>query len=89
MLDRGELGGGTSHVAAGMLGAISEADAGEQALLRLGLESARRWPGFAAELREASGIDVDLRETGTLLVARDRDEAEALVRELELRARFE
>jgi glycine oxidase len=71
-----------------MLAPISEADAGEQALLRLGLESARRWPAFAAELLEASGIDVDLRRQGTLLVARDRDEAEALDRELELRRRF-
>jgi glycine oxidase len=88
LLDRGELGHGTSHVAAGMLGPISEADAGERALLRLGLESARRWPAFAAELLEASGVDVDLRTQGTLLVARDRDEAEALDRELELRRRF-
>jgi glycine oxidase len=72
-----------------MLAPISEADAGEQALLRLGLESARRWPAFAAELREAAGIDVDYRAQGTLLVARDRDEAEALERELALRVRFD
>ena len=88
VLDRGELGRGTSHVSAGMLAPISEADAGEQALLKLGLESARRWPAFADELREASGVDVDYRAHGTLLVARDRDEAEALERELELRRRF-
>jgi glycine oxidase len=89
VLDRLELGRGTSHVSAGMLAPISEADAGEQALLRLGLESARRWPAFAQELREASGVDVDYRAQGTLLVARDRDEAEALERELALRTRFE
>jgi glycine oxidase len=71
-----------------MLAPISEADAGEQALLHLGLDSARRWPRFAAELEEHSGIGVDLRTHGTLLVARDRDEAEALERELELRRRF-
>ena len=88
VLDRGELGHGTSHVAAGMLAPISEADAGEQALLRLGLDSARRWPAFAEELAAASGIGVDYRAQGTLLVARDRDEAEALERELALRARF-
>jgi glycine oxidase len=88
VLDRGELGRGTSHVAAGMLAPISEADAGERALLRWGLQSARAWPAFAAELREASGVDVDYRARGTLLVARDRDEAEALERELALRERF-
>jgi len=71
-----------------MLAPISEADAGEQALLRLGLESARAWPAFAAELQDASGLEVDYRAQGTLLVARDRDEAEALDRELALRARF-
>jgi glycine oxidase len=89
VLERGELGRGTSNVAAGMLAPISEADAGERALLRLGLESARRWPVFAAELEEASGLSVDYRAQGTLLVARDRDEAEWLDRELELRARFD
>src|SRR3954451_16029729 len=89
VLDRGELGRGTSHVSAGMLAPISEADAGEQALLRLGLESARTWPAFAAELEDASGVGVDYRAQGTLLVARDRDEPEALDRELALRARFE
>ena len=88
VLDRGELGHGTSHVSAGMLAPVSEADAGEQALLRLGLESARAWPAFAAELEAASDIGIDFREHGTLLVARDRDEAEALDRELALRARF-
>jgi glycine oxidase len=88
VLERGELGRGTSHVSAGMLAPISEADAGEQALLRLGLDSARAWPAFADELREASGVDVDYRTHGTLLVARDRDEAEALDRELALRHRF-
>jgi glycine oxidase len=72
-----------------MLAPISEADAGERALLRLGLESARAWPAFAEELREASGIGVDYRRHGTLLVARDRDEAEALERELGLRHRFD
>jgi glycine oxidase len=88
VLDRGELGGGTSHVSAGMLAPISEADAGEQALLRLGLDSARAWPAFAEELEAASDVAIDYRAHGTLLVARDRDEAEALDRELALRERF-
>src|SRR4051794_35987995 len=88
VLDRGALGQATSRVSAGMPAPISEADAGERALLHLGLDSARRWPAFAAELEEAAGIGVDYRAHGTLLVARDRDEAEALERELELRERF-
>ena len=85
VLERGELGRGASHVAAGMLAPVTEADPGELALLGLGLRSARAWPAFAAELRAASGIDCGLRCCGALVVARDRDEAEALERELELR----
>jgi glycine oxidase len=88
VLDRGEPGAGTSHVAAGMLAPVAEADAGERTLLALGLESARRWPAFAAELEQASDIDVGYRTCGTLMVARDRDEAEALERERDLRERL-
>jgi glycine oxidase len=85
VLERGELGAGASHVAAGMLAPVTEADAGELALLELGLRSARAWPAFAAELEAAAGADPGLRRSGALVVARDRDEAAALERELALR----
>ncbi|MEA2151719.1 MAG: glycine oxidase [Solirubrobacteraceae bacterium] len=85
VLERDELGAGTSHVAAGMLAPVTEADPGELALLELGLRSARAWPAFAAELRGASGADPGLRRCGALVVARDADEAAALERELALR----
>jgi glycine oxidase len=72
-----------------MLAPIAEARPGEEALLELGLASARAYPQFVAELTRASGRDdVGYAECGTLLVARDNDEAEALVRELELRNRL-
>ncbi|MEA2231946.1 MAG: glycine oxidase [Solirubrobacteraceae bacterium] len=89
VLERGELGCGASRVAAGMLAPVSELDAGELDLLELGLRSARMWPGFAAELAQAAGADPGLRRCGALVVARDRDEAEALDRELALRLRLE
>ena len=79
--DRGALGDGASRVAAGMLAPVSEADAGEPEILRAGLDSARRWPAFAAELELGDGY----RTCGTLSVARDADEAEALERERALR----
>lgn len=88
VLDRGQLGAGTSNVAAGMLAPVSEADPNERDLLQLGLQSARRWPSFAAELQDVTGLDVGLRETGTLLLARDRDEAEHVGREQDLRERL-
>jgi glycine oxidase len=82
------LGGGASWAAAGMLAPVAEADAQERALLALNLESARRWPAFAGELCDVTGIDVGYRESGTLLVARDRDEAEHVERERALRERL-
>lgn len=88
LLDRGPLGAGASRVAAGMLAPVAEADPQERALLTLGLRSARLWPAFAAELLDVTGRDVGLQTTGTLVVARDRDEAEALEGEVALRERL-
>jgi glycine oxidase len=76
---------GAWQVAAGMLAPVTEAEFGETALLELGLRSARAFAGFCAELAEASGEDPGHRATGTLAVARDRDEAEALDRLLAFR----
>ena len=69
------------QVAAGMLAPVTEAEPGENELLELGLRSARGVADFCAEL----GADTGHRRTGTLVVARDRDEAEALDRQLALR----
>jgi len=77
--------GGSSHAAAGMLAPVAEAEFGEGALLRAGLDSVGRWPAFADELREASGIDAGHRAAGTLVVARDGAEAAWLERELAFR----
>jgi glycine oxidase len=88
VLERGEPGGGASHVAAGMLAPIAEADPAEESLLRLGIESAEAYPAFVAELREAAGAEPGYLSCGTLAVARDRDEAEALDHQLTVRQRF-
>ena len=90
VLDAGSPRDPASGVAAGMLAPVAEAEFGDAGrdLLALGLESARRWPAFAAELEDASGIAPGLRRSGTLVLARDRDEAEALERELEFRRRL-
>lgn len=88
VLDREEVGRGASHVAAGMLAPVSELEFGEHGrrVLELGLRSAQMWRSFAQELERASGIDVGLRASGTLIVARDDDDARELEREMELRA---
>ena len=71
-------GRGASWAAAGMLAPVTEVHYGEQALLQLNLAAAARWPGFAAELEEASGRPVGYRPAGTLAVARDADDNAAL-----------
>ena len=87
LLEGDKLGRAASHVAAGMLAPVSEVEFGPVARrsLALGLRAASAWPAFAAELAGASGIDVPLRTNGTLLLARDDDEARELERQLELR----
>ncbi|OIJ68773.1 glycine oxidase ThiO [Streptomyces mangrovisoli] len=74
-------GGGAAQVAAGMLAAVTELHFGEQTLLGLNLESARRYPRFAAELTELTGQDLGYRRCGTLAVALDADDR-AHLREL-------
>jgi glycine oxidase len=83
LLERGELAAQASRAAAGMLAPAAEADLGERALLALGLRAADAWPAFADELG-----DVGYRRCGTLMVARDADEAAALDRELGFRAQL-
>ena len=42
--------------------------------MALGRDSQARWPAFAAELQEASGIDVELRTEGSLVIALTADD---------------
>lgn len=88
VLERVEPGGGTSNVAAGMVAPIAEADPAERPLLELGIASARAYPEFVSELERVTGADAGYLRCGTLMVARDRDEAEALQHELTVRQRF-
>jgi glycine oxidase len=71
-------GRGASWAAAGMLAPVTEVHYGERPLLALNLAAAARWPTFAAEVEEASGLPVGYRPGGTLAVARDADDNAAL-----------
>jgi glycine oxidase len=87
VLEREHAGRGTSHVAAGMLGPVAEVEFGEagRRLLDLGMRSAQMWPAFASELQAAAESEVGLMRTGTLLIARDEDEARELDRQIAFR----
>jgi glycine oxidase len=81
VVDRaGAPAAGSSGVAAGMLAPVTEADFGEQRLLAVNLAGRARWPAFAAELEERTGLPTGYRESGALVVGADRDDAEALRR---------
>ena len=82
VLDAGAPGAATP-VSAGMLAPASEASFGEEAVARANLASAALWPAWAEEL------GLPLLQEGALMVARDRDEAEALERELAFRQELE
>jgi glycine oxidase len=83
VFDRGKAGSGASHAAAGMLAACCEAEPGEEALVALGRESQKRWPVFAEALLRATGIDVELRREGTLVLALTADDQATIAHHLE------
>jgi glycine oxidase len=62
---------GAWHTAAGMLAPITELHYTETPLLRLNLESASRYPSFAAEVEDESGLPTGFRECGTVFAAWD------------------
>ena len=75
IVERGEPGREASHAAAGML-----ADAGDEfpaPLKPLARESARMYPEFVHELEDESGLKVDLREQGTIVISYNGEFPEA------------
>ncbi len=89
VFDRAAAGAGATHAAAGMLAACAEAEPGEEALVALGRDSQARWPAFAAELEQASGIDVELRREGTLVIALTADDQARLFHHLEFQKKLD
>jgi glycine oxidase len=75
-----DVGDAASKVAAGMLAPVSEALFGEGALLAINLLAVQRFPSFAAELEDVTGLEVGLRREGTLAIAYDPDDLAALTR---------
>lgn len=76
VLERGKMGEEASHAAAGMLAPQSEADQADE-FFRLQSASRDLYPTFAEELREETGQDIELDQTGTLYLAfTDEDEEE-------------
>ncbi|MDH4036876.1 MAG: glycine oxidase ThiO [Candidatus Krumholzibacteria bacterium] len=85
VIERGRAGRAASWVAAGMLAPISEAAFDDHTYVAFARASMARFPGFLKELDADSGITVGLDTQGTLVVARDRDDAEFIHRAFEYR----
>lgn len=66
VVERGEPGGEASHAAGGMLANCG--DATPSVLQPLATASAQMYPEFVHELQDESGLNVDLRSDGTLLL---------------------
>jgi glycine oxidase len=74
LFERDSVGRGASWAAAGMLAAASEAEPGEEALLRLNRHSQSLWPGFARDLEAVCDMTIGYRDEGTLVIALGRDD---------------
>jgi glycine oxidase len=83
-----EPGRGASRAAAGMLTPVAEAAYAERELFELGSASLRRYPAFAAELTELTGMTTGFRQTGTLQVGYDADDLAMLAEHALLRESF-
>jgi glycine oxidase len=78
ILDRSQPGFGASWAAAGMLAVTAELEDATQPELDFALSSNRLWPQFAIELEQASGRDIGFTRSGTLMLAADAAELEAM-----------
>ena len=69
IVERAELGCEASYAAAGMLAATD----GEipAALRAMAIQSAEMYPEFVHELQDESGVQIDFREHGTIVVSRN------------------
>ncbi len=83
VFERDATGSGASQASAGMLAACAEAEPGEEGHLALNRASQNLWPGFAAELERYSGLPLDLRTEGTLIIALTADDEARLRHQLE------
>ena len=77
LVERGTLGTEASFAAAGMLLPQVEADA-EDDFFKLACRSRDLYPSFARDLREETGVDVELDTTGTLYLALNEHDAEEI-----------
>lgn len=75
VLERAQPGRAATWASAGMLAATAETGEAPQSESQYAHHALGLWPGFAAELEDASGCRIAFRQDGALLVARNDEEA--------------
>ncbi|GAX89895.1 glycine oxidase ThiO [Effusibacillus lacus] len=78
VIERNELGSQSTQAGAGMLGAQVEMEKPD-ALYRLGIASRDMYKDLQAELKEISGIDIELQTAGILRLAVSEDDRNQLL----------
>jgi len=76
VLERTQPARAATWAAAGMIAPVGEGAHGAEA--EFGYRSSALWPAFAAELEAASGVSLDYRKNGALLIATDETAAHTL-----------
>src|SRR5215831_12340349 len=79
VLDKQQPGREASWAAAGMLSPQSETDVPDD-FFRLCMASRDLYPAFAAEVSEESGLDVEYRNEGTIVLAFTEEQSQILER---------
>lgn len=87
VMERGAAHQEASAASAGMLGAMMETDA-PGPLVQLALASQSRYAALSEELFQASGVDIEYTECGTIGVARNEEEKAALLQKCEFAKAF-
>ncbi|MBI1929053.1 FAD-dependent oxidoreductase, partial [Candidatus Poribacteria bacterium] len=87
--ERDQAGRGASWAAAGMLSPLAEVNFDERNLRQIGLISSQMYPEWVRELEADSGMSVEFRTEGTLIIGLERDDAEELRHLYELQRALE
>ena len=77
VIDRGRVGGEASWAAAGMLAPNAECDSADE-FHRFCVESAAMYPAVAEDLKDETGIDIELDRSGTLYLAFTEEDSHEL-----------
>ena len=72
ILERGEAAMSATHAAAGMIAATAEMAGAPEPEIAFAARAHALWPGFAAELEAASGVKLDYRQNGALMLEPSR-----------------